>query len=233
MKSIIRTTIYLIVASLFLFFLYKFDVFGFKTNLSFDFIDRISFILQKPVARQTIISEELKIQKDKNAILEREINNLKRELSTREDYTQEYIEAQIVNYEGDKLIINHGSSSGIVPNQKVVVGKSLVGIVLEVQKSRSLVGLLNNMQIKIYCFIEHGGQKVWGLITGRRSQETIFTKITLDKTVAKGDQVFCEGSLAGGVTEIVKNESDLFYEAAIKTAVNPEYLETVWVVADK
>ncbi len=231
MKSFLQLAIFLTTLSFITVLLYKFDILGFRTNFSLDFIDSLQLMVKKPVNLQSKFLEEIKIQKDKNDVLTKEINNLKKELETREDYTKEYIEAQVINFEDNQLIINRGSASHVAVNQKVVVGKSFIGVVTSVEKNRSLVSLMNNPEVKVFCVVGLQEQRVWGVATGIGNRKTVLTRITHDKKVEKGDKVFCEGFLLGKISHIDKQENELFYEAEVERSVNPENVETVWVIA--
>lgn len=212
---------------------YRFDFFGFKSNFAIGFVDAWTFAIRKKPLNINVVTEKIKISEFENMVLTREIQELKQELQVREDFTKEYISARIINFEGDRLIIDLGKKSGIKIGQKVIVGKSLVGEIISVNGGRSLVGLLNNTSVKSYCFAESGAAKNWGVLTGNENGKIVLTKLTQDKKVFKNDQVFCDGFYAGQIKKINRNSNELFFEAEIEPNINFEFLENVYVVMDK
>jgi cell shape-determining protein MreC len=228
MTNIFKYFSILIIFSSFLFVSYRFDLLGFRTNFTLGFVG-----FKKNVAYDKKYQQELKAEKDKNKILAEEINKLKNELQTREDFTKEYIEAQVVGFDEDKLTINRGSSSQLFPKQKVIIGQSLVGEVSLVEKNRSQVTLLNNPAIKINCTAQKDGRNIWGLLTADSNGNTMFTKIMQDKKVEKKDKIYCEGFYAGDVKSILRNSTDWFYSARIARAASAENLDVVWIVVSK
>lgn len=212
---------------------YRFDFFGFKSNFALPFVDAWTFLTRKKPLNVNVIAEKIKIKEEENIVLTREITNLKKELEVREDFTKEYVMAKIINFQGDKLTLDHGKNSGVKIGQKVIVGKSLIGEIISVNRARSLVGLLNNISLKSFCFAESGSKRNWGILTGGESGRIVLTKITQDKKIFKNDRVFCDGFYAGKINKIKKNSNELFFEAEIEPGVNSEFLEDVYIVMDK
>lgn len=213
--------------------LYRFDVFGFKSSFAIEFVDKWAAATRKKPTNLQIYQEQLKIKDEENMVLSHEIDKLKKELNVREDFTKEYILADIISYQGNSLIINRGTRNGVKTNQKVIVGKSLIGEVLDVNLNRSLIGLLNNSSLKSYCYVSSGANKVWGVLTGFQEENVLLTRITQDKKVLKNNQVYCEGFYVGKVKEIIQRANELFYEVRVVRAVNPEFLDEVYVVVQK
>ncbi len=228
MRNKYRLFLFLVFVSLLINFSYRFDLFGFKTSFFFEIFKPISYFYERPISYSQ--SEDVKSLKNEIVILKREITSLKRELEIKEDYTKDYIEAKVVFVDNDKMQINVGANNGITLGQKVVSGKTIIGVVIDVTRNKSLVGLLNNNNISIFCGAEQNGQKIWGVLTGDISGRVVLTKILSDKKLEKGDLVFCEGFLAGKISEIQKNSQDLFYFAVVLPSLNFSHLDTVYVV---
>ncbi len=230
MKSLFQWFALLIAASIITIFLYRFDFMGFKSNFALDFVDAASHFFRKQVSLNNFCAEEKKALEVENQNAISEIQRLKTELATRVDLTKESLESEIITVAQDEMIINRGISSSVSVDQKVIIGQSLVGAVLEIEKNRSLIGLLNNPKTKILCNAENDTLKVWGLLTGKSDGKIYFTKILQTKKVARNNKIFCSGFYAGKIKRLIKNESDLFYEAEVSSAVSAENLRKVYVV---
>lgn len=209
---------------------YRFDILGFRSNFALDFVDIPAHFFRKPIDSAGLCKEQKKALETKNQSLEKELVKIQQELMVRVDLTKESVEAEIINVNQDKMIINRGASSSVFVNNKAIIGQSLVGVILETEKKRSLVGLLHNPKTKVLCSAGGPKSKIWGLMTGKPDGKIYLTKILQTDKINKKDKVYCSGFYAGEVVRLIKNESDLFYEAEIVSKIIPENLEKVYVV---
>lgn len=233
MKRLFKLLLLLVVVSLSINFLYRFDILHFRSSFVFDFASPLVTFFEKPRVPALREFEMNKVLKNENSILTKEIQRLKKELATREDFTREYIEAKIISFDGDRIQIDKGMSAGVTNLAKVIVGQSLVGNVISTEKYKSLVGLLNNSMTKNFCYGQQNNSNIWGVLTGRQGEKVVLTKITQEKQIEKGTPIYCEGFYVGEVSKINQQPSELFYEAEVNPHVDVENLDTVYVVKDK
>jgi cell shape-determining protein MreC len=220
--------------SFIIYFCYFFNILNFRASFLFDIFLPASYFFEKQVnVGNNSLLEKIKILENDKKTNEFEISRLRHELQTKVDYTKLNIEAKIISYEGDQIQVNHGSSSGILEKQLVIVGNNLIGNVTTTAKNKSLISLLNSPLSKNYCSARQGSSNIWGILTGGGDGKVMLTKISDERKLEINTSVYCEGFLAGKVKNIKKEPSSLFYEAEIEVSVNAQNLDTVYVLIEK
>jgi cell shape-determining protein MreC len=233
MIRIFKIFIFFAIFSIFIYLSYLFDFLSFRSSFFFNLFDPVSIVLERPIKVQGVDLTKLRILENDNVSLKNEISRLNKELSTKVDYTNSYLEAKIISFEGDQMQIDHGSFSGIKQNQLVVSGNTLLGNVLTVTRNKALVALLNNTSSKNYCYTKQGQINVWGLLTGGKEGNILLTKISEEKLIDSGAKVYCEGFYAGKIKKIQKETSALFYQAEVEPGLDFQNLDTVYVQIQK
>jgi len=229
MIKLFKQAVLLVVFLLALNLVYRLDFLGFRSSFLFDLLSPVSFFFEKPKVIPVKESVKLNMLKEDNVTLQNEIKKLRQELQTRQNFVNTFIEVKVINFSINTIHINMGSARGVVKNQRVTVGNYLIGNVILVEKYRSVIGLLNNVSVKNFCFVEDGTHKIWGIVTGGSNQTIKIANISQEKNISEGDRVYCEGYMAGKIGKINKARSDLFYEAEVMPFINVEDFDTVYI----
>lgn len=230
-----------------------------------------SDVICKPI---NFISDKIKENKEKNKIYEKyknleleynniknyesEIDNLKREnnelrkqLNLEEtllDYDK--INASVVNrnigYWYDSLIINKGTSSGVVVGSAVIGSDGLIGKVVNASNLYSTIVLLTSPKLdqKISVRIKIDDNKyVYGLLSGYNKDKNVFyiEGISENVDIKEGSTVkttgmsdiFPGGILIGYVKEIEKDNFDLTIVASVTPSSDFNDLNYITVLKRK
>jgi rod shape-determining protein MreC len=134
------------------------------------------------------------------------------------------------------LEIARGSQSGIRKNQAVVADKGLVGQVVEVAPLNAKVRLLIDANSAVAAVDQRSRDQ--GIVTGGFAGGLQMHFVAAGGNVEVGDKiltssvstVFPPNILIGQVSQVTKGEHDLFFQIAIRPAVNFSKLEEVFVV---
>ena len=155
----------------------------------------------------------------------------------------EYMGAKIVAWDPgpwyQSMVINVGSSDGVLPNAPVVTEAGLVGRVVELAPNYSKVLLIPDPGSGVDAFIQRN--RVHGLISGRGVGQMSLDYVSKADDVRPGDLVvtsgldgvFPAGLSVGSVTLVDKKSLGLFLEAQINPSVDLNGLEEVLVRLDR
>jgi rod shape-determining protein MreC len=160
-------------------------------------------------------------------------------LAFKEQFISRTMAAQVIGSSGSELsrsvYIDKGESDGIKPDMAVITADGIVGKVLRVYGSTSLVLLIDDQTSGVGAILDKA--RLQGILRGTPSGEVVLEKVMSDETVpagelvltSGGDGIFPKGLLVGRVTK-VSSGSDLFLNIRVRPAANLSRLEEVLVV---
>ena len=195
-------------------------------------------------------SESYLIQKNVNASLEKEIQELKEALELNKTLT-EYapINATILSrnksYWFNTITIDKGSLSGIKKNMAVITKNGLIGKVTKVSHNSSEVKLItcDDINFKVSIAIKTNEVDNYAILNGYNQEEGLIKATGIDKTtpINKDDVVltsglgsmFPAGIYIGTVEKIESDKYDLSKTVYIKTYQNFNDIHYVTVLKEK
>jgi rod shape-determining protein MreC len=160
-------------------------------------------------------------------------------LGFKEQFISQTVAAQVIGGTGSELsrsvYIDKGERDGIRPDMAVLTRDGIVGKVLHVYRSTSLVLLIDDQTSGVGSILEKS--RLQGILRGTSSGEVVLEKVMSDEAVPEGEQVltsggdgiFPKGLTVGTVTK-VKPGSDLFLNIHVRPAADLSRLEEVLVV---
>jgi rod shape-determining protein MreC len=163
-------------------------------------------------------------------------------LSFKEEFISKTLPAQVIGSTGSELsravYIDKGSRDGLEHDMPVITADGVVGKVLQVFKTTSLVLLLNDQTSGVGAILEKS--RVQGVAKGAAIGDVFLDRVMSDEQVevgekvltSGGDRVFPKGLPLGTVTRVSQG-SDVFLNIRVKPAVNPSRLEEVLVITKK
>jgi rod shape-determining protein MreC len=160
-------------------------------------------------------------------------------LGFKEKFISKTVAAQVIGSSGSEqsrsVYIDKGSRDGIEPDQSVLTSDGVVGKVLHVYGSTSLVLLINDQTSGVGVILERS--RLQGVLRGTPLGGVAVEKVMNDESVqagervitSGGDQIFPKGLTIGSVSE-VKAGADSFLNIMVRPAANLSRLEEVLVV---
>ncbi len=160
-------------------------------------------------------------------------------LAFKEQFISRTMAAQVIGSSGSELsrsvYIDKGESDGIKPDMAVITADGIVGKVLRVYGSTSLVLLIDDQTSGVGVILDKA--RLQGILRGTPSGEVVLEKVMSDETVpagevvltSGGDGIFPKGLLVGRVTKVSQG-SELFLNIRVRPAANLSRLEEVLVV---
>ena len=160
-------------------------------------------------------------------------------LNFKEKFISKTLAAQVIGSSGSEksrsIYIDKGSSDGVEPDQAVITGNGIIGKVLSVYHSTSLVLLINDQSSGVGVVLEKS--RLQGVLRGSATGQVMVEKILSEEAVqpgehvltSGGDQIFPKGLDVGTVAK-VKPGKDSFLEIQLQPAANLSKLEEVLVV---
>ncbi len=160
-------------------------------------------------------------------------------LAFKEQFISQTKAAQVIGSSGSEqsrsIYLDKGEKDGIRPDMAVITADGVVGKVLHVYRSTSLVLLISDQTSGVGAILEKS--RLQGILRGEPSGEVALEKVMSDEQVAPGelvltsggDRIFPKGLPIGKVTKVFPG-SDLFLNIQVKPTVNLSKLEEVLVV---
>ncbi len=195
-------------------------------------------------------SESYLIQKNVNASLEKEIQELKEVLdlkTTLTEYTP--INATILsrnkNYWFNQIMIDKGSKDGIKKDMAVITKHGLVGKISRVYSHSSEIKLItcDDVNFKVSVAIQTNSGDSYAILNGYDAKRELVTVTGVDKMsdVKKGDTIttsglggmFPSGIYIGVVEEVKDDKYDLSKTLYIKTSQDFNNIHYVTVLKEK
>jgi rod shape-determining protein MreC len=160
-------------------------------------------------------------------------------LAFKEQFISQTMAAQIIGGTGSELsrsvYIDKGYKDGIKADMAVITADGIVGKVLRVYRSTSLVLLIDDQTSGVGAILDK--TRLQGILRGTPSGEVVLEKVMSDETVpagelvltSGGDGIFPKGLLVGRVTRVTPG-SELFLNIRVHPAADLSKLEEVLVV---
>jgi rod shape-determining protein MreC len=160
-------------------------------------------------------------------------------LAFKEQFVSQTMAAQVIGSSGSEqsrsIYIDKGEKDGIKPDMAVITADGVVGKVLHVYRSTSLVLLINDQTSGVGAILEKS--RLQGILRGTPAGEVVLEKVMSDETVpagepvltSGGDRIFPKGLPIGTVVR-VSSGSELFLNIRVRPSANLSKLEEVLVV---
>ena len=163
-------------------------------------------------------------------------------LNFKEQLISKTVPAQVIGSSGSDLsrsiYIDKGSDDGIAQDMAVITANGIVGKVLRVYPSTSLVLMINDQSSGVGALLEKS--RLQGVLRGTPTGELVLDRVMSDEQVAPGevvlssggDQIFPKGLPVGTVTNVTPGR-DLFLNIKVKPTADLNRLEEVLVVTEQ
>jgi len=160
-------------------------------------------------------------------------------LAFKEQFISRTMAAQVIGSSGSEqsrsVYIDKGEKDGIKPDMAVITADGVVGKVLRVYGSTSLVLLISDQSSGVGAILEKS--RLQGILRGTPAGEVTLEKVMSDETVAQGelvltsggDRIFPKGLPIGTVTRVFPGNEG-FLNIRLKPAADLSKLEEVLVV---
>ena len=219
-------------------------------SLIFEFgKDLINDVYSYFAFKQNLLSENENLQKENAELkayvmqiadIELENHELNNKLNIQKKYFKKSIIAQILslNYQGQNhhFLVDKGEIDGIYNGQIVVDKSGIVGQVIEVNNTNSVIRAILSNQLYLTGYIKSGKIIYQSLIQGEEKNLTVnyFNK---NNKINLGDEVFTTGDnlnipkglRIGKVKKLLNTELNDFYKLVIEPSSNP-YKERFLVI---
>jgi rod shape-determining protein MreC len=169
-------------------------------------------------------------------------HRLQQILNFKEQYISKTVAAQVIGSSGSDLsrsvYIDKGSNDGVEPDMAVITANGIVGKVLRVYASTSLVLMINDQTSGVGAMLEKS--RLQGVLRGTPNGEVILERVMSDEQVTPGetvlssggDQIFPKGLPVGTVSKVSPGR-EMFLNIQIKPSADLNRLEEVLVVTQK
>jgi rod shape-determining protein MreC len=169
-------------------------------------------------------------------------HRLQQLLAFKEQYIAKTVAAQVIGSSGSDLsrsiYIDKGSNDGIGADMAVITAGGIVGKVLRVYPSTSLVLMINDQSSGVGAMLEKS--RLQGVLRGSANGEVVLERVMSDEQVAQGetvlssggDQIFPKGLPVGTVSNVSPGR-EMFLNIQVKPAADLSRLEEVLVVTQK
>ena len=160
-------------------------------------------------------------------------------LAFREQFISQTVPAQVIGSSGSEqsraVYIDKGEKDGIKSDMAVITPTGVVGKVLRVFGSTSLVLLISDQTSGMGAILENS--RLQGIVRGSVTGETMLEKVMSDEPVkageriitSGGDHVFPKGMPVGTVAQVNRG-SDSFWNIRLKPSADLNRLEEVLVI---
>ena len=169
-------------------------------------------------------------------------HRLQQLLSFKEQVIAKTVPAQVIGSSGSDLsrsiYIDKGSNEGIASDMAVITAGGIVGKVLRVYPSTSLVLMINDQTSGVGAMLEKS--RLQGVARGTPNGELILERVMSDEQViagetvlsSGGDQIFPKGLPLGTVSNVSPGK-EMFLNIHVKPAADLSRVEEVLVVTEK
>jgi rod shape-determining protein MreC len=160
-------------------------------------------------------------------------------LAFKEQFISQTMAAQVIGSSGSEqsrsIYIDKGEKNGVKPDMAVITAEGVVGKVLHVYHSTSLVLLVDDQSSGVGAILEKS--RLQGILRGTPAGEVVLEKVMSDEAVpagervltSGGDRIFPKGLPIGTVTRVSPG-TELFLNIRVKPSANLNKLEEVLVV---
>jgi rod shape-determining protein MreC len=169
-------------------------------------------------------------------------HRLQQLLAFKEQTIAKTVAAQVIGSSGSDLsrsvYIDKGSNAGIASDMAVITAGGIVGKVLRVYPSTSLVLMINDQTSGVGAMLEKS--RLQGVLKGTPDGAVILERVMSDEKVSPGDtvlssggdQIFPKGLPVGTVSKVSPGR-ELFLNIQVRPAADLSRLEEVLVVTEK
>ena len=169
-------------------------------------------------------------------------HRLQQLLAFKEQLITKTVPAQVIGSSGSDLsrsiYIDKGSNEGVAADMAVITVGGIVGKVLRVYPSTSLVLMINDQTSGVGAMLEKS--RLQGVLKGTPDGAVILERVMSDEQVAAGDtvlssggdQIFPKGLPVGTVSKVTPGR-EMFLNIQVKPAADLSRLEEVLVVTEK
>ncbi len=138
------------------------------------------------------------------------------------------------------LLIDKGQNDGVKVGKAVVFKNNLLGKVVSVSPKSASVQLITDPDFKLSAFSLNKDGKARGIVSGQFGTFLLMDKILHSEPIEKDDLIYSEGLesylprglILGSVTEIVKEQNQVFKQAKVTPVFDAQNLDLVFVVSD-
>lgn len=160
-------------------------------------------------------------------------------LAFKEQFISKTMAAQVIGSTGSEqsraIYLDKGENDGVKPDMAVITADGVVGKVLHVYSSTSLVLLISDQTSGVGAILEKS--RLQGIVRGMPSGEVGLERVMSDEQVpadelvltSGGDRIFPKGLPIGRVARVSPG-SELFLNIQVKPAANLSKLEEVLIV---
>jgi rod shape-determining protein MreC len=160
-------------------------------------------------------------------------------LGFKEQYISQTVPAQVISTTGSEfsraIYIDKGANDGIKTDMPVVAPEGIVGKVLRVFPSTSLVLLISDPTSGAGVILEKS--RLQGILKGSPNGSTMMQNVMSDEKVSPGERILTSGGdrifpkgLPVGTVAAVSNGQDLFLNIRVRPAATLSTLEEVLVI---
>jgi len=138
------------------------------------------------------------------------------------------------------IVINKGATDGITKDMPVVTPQGLVGNVVSVYSSSAKVQLILDPRSAVGTLVQRPESRVAAIVEGNGANPLVprMVNIARDADIIKGDTIitsgfggiYPKGLAVGEVMDVINEEGGLLKYAVLKTAVDFDRLEEVFVL---
>lgn len=186
--------------------------------------------------------EEMRLQQVRLSEDAAQARRLQSLLGFKEQVIAKTVAAQVIGSSGSDLsksiYIDKGSDDGIAQDMPVITANGIVGKVLRVYPSTSLVLLINDQSSGVGALLEKS--RLQGVVHGSANGELMLERVMSDEQVVPGeivlssggDQIFPKGLPLGTITHVSPGK-EMFLNIKVKPAADLSRIEEVLVVTEK
>jgi rod shape-determining protein MreC len=186
--------------------------------------------------------EDMRLQQVRLSEDAEQAHRLQQLLAFSEQVIARTVAAQVIGSSASDLsrsiYIDKGSNDKIAPDMAVITAGGIVGKVLRVYPSTSLILMINDQSSGVGAMLDKS--RLQGVVRGTPDGEVILERVMSDEQVTPGekvvssggDQVFPKGLPIGTVTEVAPGR-EMFLNIHVKPAAELSRLEEVLVITEK
>jgi len=186
--------------------------------------------------------EQMRLQQVRLSEDAAQAHRLQSLLAFEEQVVMKTIPAQVIGSSGSDLsrsvYIDKGSNQGIAADMPVITVGGIVGKVLRVYPSTSLVLMINDQSSGVGVLLEKS--RLQGVLRGTADGELVLERVMSDEQVTPGetvlssggDQIFPKGFPVGTVSHVSPGK-ELFLNIKVRAAADLSRLEEVLVVTER
>lgn len=186
--------------------------------------------------------EQMRLQQVRLSEDAAQARRLQQLLAFKEQFVAKTVPAQVIGSSGSDLsksiYIDKGSNDGIGPDMAVITAGGIVGKVLRVYASASLVLMINDQTSGVGVMLEKS--RLQGVLKGTPEGEVVLERVMSDEQVTPGEtvlssggeQIFPKGLPVGTVSKVSPGK-EMFLNIRVKPAADLARLEEVLVITEK